>query len=230
MLGGMSGGGMGFIVAPEKKLQAQTALQEIMNRTKRELEGALPFAMEPVVYDFAINERGTWADLLTGDEALLPQNYYALVVPQLLRMDLRNLPPLRRAELDKFTAASRKNPALGGVAQNIFDRLLPRSRKETETGENLAELLEQNAFDRAQHEQIRADLKNGRIGLAQNRLPASTKIEDVLAEDVVDATGALPAECKELGRAALARGEVAMVTLAGGIGHFWKCIWQRAGG
>ena len=30
----------------------------------------MPFAMEPVVYDFAINERGTQADLLRGDAAL----------------------------------------------------------------------------------------------------------------------------------------------------------------
>src|SRR6202012_1341357 len=59
MLGGMSGGGMGFIGAPEKKQHAQKSLQETMDRTKRELDGALPFAMEPVVYDFAINERGT---------------------------------------------------------------------------------------------------------------------------------------------------------------------------
>ena len=35
-----------------------------MSATKRELQHALPFAMEPVVYDFAINERGTFADLL----------------------------------------------------------------------------------------------------------------------------------------------------------------------
>ncbi|HEX3801133.1 MAG TPA: UTP--glucose-1-phosphate uridylyltransferase [Verrucomicrobiae bacterium] len=220
MLGGMSGGGMGFIVSPEKKQAAQTGLQEIMSRTKRELQGALPFAMEPVVYDFAINERGTWADLLAGDEALLPQSYYALIVPQLLRMDLRKLPPLRRAELDKFTQASRKNPALSGVAQNIFDRLLPRTRQES-AGENLAELLEQNAFDRAQHEQIRADLKDGRIGLAQNRLPASTKIEDVLPEDVTDASAGLPFEYSEIGRAALKRGEVAVVSLAGGVGSRW---------
>ena len=46
---------------------------------------ALPFAMEPVVYDFAINERGTWADLLTGGDALLPPHYYTLDVPHLLR-------------------------------------------------------------------------------------------------------------------------------------------------
>ncbi len=221
MLGGMSGGGMGFIVAPGRKQQAQAGLQEIMSRTKRELEGALPFAMEPVVYDFAINERGTWADLLTGAAALMPQNYYALILPQLLRLELRSLPPLRRAELDKFAAASRQNPALGGVVRNVFDRLLPHARRDSSPGESLAELLEQNAFDRAQHEQVRADLKGGRIGLAQNRLPASTKIEDVLPEDVLDATGPLPPEYAELGKAAIANGEIAVVTLSGGVGSRW---------
>ncbi len=35
MLGGMSGGGMGFIFAPEKKAQAQRRLQEIMSATMR---------------------------------------------------------------------------------------------------------------------------------------------------------------------------------------------------
>lgn len=221
MLGGMSGGGMGFIVAPDKKWHAQAGLQEIMDRTKRELENALPFAMEPVVYDFAINERGTWADLLAGPDALMPQNYYTLIVPQLLRSDLRSLPPARRAELDKFAAASRNQANLRGVVQNVFDRLLPRSSHEAAAGQSLAELLEQNAFDRAQHEQIRADLKNGRIGLAQNRLPASTKIEDVQPEDVLDATGALPVDCATAGKAAIANGEVAVVTLAGGVGSRW---------
>ncbi|HZV36953.1 MAG TPA: UTP--glucose-1-phosphate uridylyltransferase, partial [Verrucomicrobiae bacterium] len=221
MLGGMSGGGMGFIVAPEKKQQAQAGLQEIMNATKRELEGALPFAMEPVVYDFAINERGTWADFLIGSDALLPQNYYALIVPQLLRSDLRALLNARRAELDKFAAACRNQPALRGVVQTVFDRLLPRSKHETAAGQSLAELLEQNAFDRAQHEDIRAELKNGRIGLAQNRVPANTKIEDVQADDVIDATRELPAEYMDAGKAAIANGEVAVVTLAGGVGSRW---------
>ncbi|MFM7290938.1 MAG: UTP--glucose-1-phosphate uridylyltransferase, partial [Planctomycetia bacterium] len=49
MLGGMSGGGMGFIVAPHVKAAAQQALGEIMAAAKRELQHALPFAMEPVV-------------------------------------------------------------------------------------------------------------------------------------------------------------------------------------
>ena len=36
MLGGMSGGGMGFIFAPEKKASAQQRLQELMSATKRD--------------------------------------------------------------------------------------------------------------------------------------------------------------------------------------------------
>ncbi len=58
----MSGGGMGFIFAPGRKVEAQRRLQAIMSLAKRELEHALPFAMEPVVYDFAINPHGTVAD------------------------------------------------------------------------------------------------------------------------------------------------------------------------
>jgi hypothetical protein len=58
MLGGMAGGGMGFIFDPARKAEGQERLAEIMAATKRELEGGVPFAMEPVVYDFAINERG----------------------------------------------------------------------------------------------------------------------------------------------------------------------------
>src|SRR5205085_9858133 len=49
MLGGMSGGGMGFIFAPDVKTAAQQRLAAIMSETKRELQNALPFAMEPGV-------------------------------------------------------------------------------------------------------------------------------------------------------------------------------------
>ncbi|HEY3862358.1 MAG TPA: UTP--glucose-1-phosphate uridylyltransferase [Verrucomicrobiae bacterium] len=221
MLGGMSGGGMGFIFAPGRKEEAQARLQEIMSGTKRELESALPFAMEPVVYDFAINERGAWADVLAGGDALLPPPYYAMVVPQLLKLDARSLPPLRRAELDKFAAASHSQPALAKVVRDVFDRLLPRLPRETAAEKSLEAMLAENGFDRAEHEQIRADLRDGRIGLAQNRLSAGAIIEDIQPGDVIDATGGLPAECAEIGRDALASGMAAMVTLAAGIGSRW---------
>ena len=188
MLGGMSGGGMGFIFAPEKKAEAQRRMQEIMFTTKRELSAALPFAMEPVVYDFAINEHGTFADWLGGDTALMPAGYYALTVPRLLRQELRTLSPLRRAELDKFAAACRNKPELCGMVQTLFDQMLPRGKSESGSEQALHTLLDEFGFDRTQHEQVRNDLRDTRIGLAQNRLPPSAIIEDVRAEDVIDTT------------------------------------------
>src|SRR5205823_11189712 len=71
MLGGMSGGGMGFVVAPHRRAEAQEALRAAMSGLRKELEHSLPFAMEPVVYDFAVNPRGTTADLRTGEAALM---------------------------------------------------------------------------------------------------------------------------------------------------------------
>jgi len=221
MLGGMSGGGMGFIFDPVKKARAQERLAEIMGQAKRELEHALPFAMDPVVYDFAINETGTRAELLAGDAALLPQGYYALAVPHLLRMDPRKLTAVRRAELDRIAAASRTKPELRGVIENVFDRLIPRLKQESASGRSLAGLLEQNGFDRAQHEQIRADLRDGRIGLAQNRLAPSLRIEDVRPEDVIDTAAARNSDDEALGAQALAQGEAAVVTLAAGVGSRW---------
>ena len=221
MLGGMSGGGMGFIFSPDKKAAAQARLQEIMSGTKQELERALPFAMEPVVYDFAINENGTFADLLSNGEALLPQSYYALTVPKLLRTDAQSLQPLRRIELDKFANACRKKPELRGMMQTLFDRLLPRLKEEKASDQTLSSLLEQHGFDRAQHEQIRSDLRDGRIGLAQNRLPANVSIEDVRPQDIVDTTNGISQQCAELGECAIRNGEVAVVSLAAGVGSRW---------
>lgn len=188
MLGGMSGGGMGFIFAPEKKSAGQQRMQELMSAAKRELSAALPFAMEPVVYDFSINEHGTFADLLAEDSALMPGNYYALTVPRLLRQELRSLSPLRRAELDKFGAACRTKPELRGMVQTLFDQMLPRGKVDSASDQTFSSLLAKFGFDRMQHERIRADLRDARIGLAQNRLSPSATIGDVHDTDVIDTT------------------------------------------
>jgi hypothetical protein len=221
MLGGMSGGGMGFIFRPEKKHQAQDFLQHLMSGTRKELEDALPFAMEPVVYDFAINPRGTFAQVLAEDAALLPAAYYTMTIPTWLREDPRGLSSLKRAEMDRFGAACRTNPELAGMVERLFDRLLPRSRERKEGEQSLEAMLAENGFDSDQHERIRKDLRSGRLGLAQNRLPANTVIEDVRGEDVIDATGEVDGELVKLGMKALAAGEVGVLTLAAGVGSRW---------
>ena len=221
MLGGMSGGGMGFIVAPARKREAQQFLRAEMARLRGELRASLPFAMTPVVYDFAINPHGTAADLLPAGEGLLPRGYYALLVPRWLREDPRAVPASRRAELDRVGHAARRDPDLSGLVESLFDRMLPSAPAAARAGGDVTALLATNGFDREGHERVRADLRRGLIGLAQNRLPASSVIEDVRPGDVADARGGIGAEHVARGRAALAAGEVAMVTLAAGAGSRW---------
>jgi len=84
MLGGMSGGGMGFIFDPAIKAEAEPRLLAMMRRRKDELAASIPFAMDPVVYRFSVNKAGTHAELLTGDEALLSPGYYLLLMPHWL--------------------------------------------------------------------------------------------------------------------------------------------------
>lgn len=233
MLGGMSGGGMGFIVAPEIAQQAKARLHEIMLEAKRALQYALPFAMDPVVYDFAINPVGTQADLLCGEDALMPTGYYALHAPRLVKLDQHTLTPMRRADLDRFANATRSRPEFAGMTKTLFDRLLPqldRMAGAVGSGRSLEELLNAFGFDRALHEQIRADLRSGRIGLAQNRLPANVQIEDVSAcppsadtnSPLIDATDrGRMSEFERVGIEALRDGRVAVMTLAAGAGSRW---------
>jgi hypothetical protein len=220
MLGGMSGGGMGFIFAPERRAAAQTRLQEIMLEAKRELQSALPFAMDPVVYDFAVNETGTNATLLTGAAALLPVGYYRQSIPGLLRREARDLSGRERGDLQQFTRAAQTRPAFTAALPSLLERMLPAAAHSHDHTRQLDSLLAANGFDRTQHEQIRSDLRAGRIGLASNRLPTTTRIEDVRAEDFTRLTGD-QAEFRRDGEAALRHGEVAVVTYAAGVGSRW---------
>ncbi len=220
MLGGMSGGGMGFIFAPERRTEAQAKLAEIMLATKRELQSSLPFAMDPVVYDFAINEHGSMGAVLSGAEALLPVEFYQLTVPACLRREARDLTPRERGDVAQFTKAARHVPAFAESLSTLLDRLLPSTSDGAKSSQRLDEMLAENGFDRAQHEQIRADLRAGRIGLAMNRLPPSTKIEDVPASDLFSLESAAAAQ-RAAGEAALRRGEIAVVTYAAGVGSRW---------
>lgn len=221
MLGGMSGGGMGFIFSPDKKDAAQIRLYEIMNRSKKKLEKAIPFAMDPVVYDFSINENGTFADLLTDNNALMPPGYYNLEVPSLLKLDTHQLSKFRRAELNYFGVSCRTNPELNGMVQNLFDRLLPQPDQLKKDELSLSDLLKKHGFDSDLHEQVKSDLRSGMIGLAQNRLPQRTKIEDVSENDIFDATKGLNKSLRKVGLDAIAAGDIAVVSLAGGAGSRW---------
>ena len=74
-----------------------------------------------------INESGTQAELLEADSGLMPPEYYALLVPGLLRVDPALLPLSRRAELACFNEACQTVPRFRATVRDLFDSMLPRS-------------------------------------------------------------------------------------------------------
>ncbi|MBI4838727.1 MAG: UTP--glucose-1-phosphate uridylyltransferase [Nitrospirae bacterium] len=73
MLGGMSGGGMAFIVNPLVKKKFKNRVLEIMSELKQVYNFSLSFAIEPMIYDFEFNHDGNTAHLLTGADADMPE-------------------------------------------------------------------------------------------------------------------------------------------------------------
>jgi hypothetical protein len=106
------------------------------------------------------------------------------------------------------------------VGKELIGRLFPLGGHQPSSDESLEALLARHGFDLEQHEKTRADLAAGRIGLDQNRLPPQTSIEDAAADDVVR-EAELPPSCERTGTDALRRGQVAVLTLAGGAGSRW---------
>jgi len=105
------------------------------------------------------------------------------------------------------------------VAAEVLSRLLPGTGNPVaET--NLAAVLEKGGFDPVAHEAIRASLRSGTIGLAQNRLPPATTIEDARDGDVV-VRRTLGDGFRATGLRALQEGRVMVLTLAGGAGTRW---------
>jgi galactokinase/mevalonate kinase-like predicted kinase len=245
MLGGMSGGGMGFFVAPHRHAEFRTQIRDIMRRSKAELDDALPFAMEPVVYDFRINPRGTHAELARGTEAIMPARYYSLQVSRMIEERTGQVPngqvatgqvasgPMgsgqvslqRRVDLDHFVNRAGQTDELIRVMRTMVGQLFPVTRAASAGAREWDQLADrirrENGFDAVQHAQLRDDLQRGRIGLAHNRLPVDTDIRDVDDSDVIVADRERCEILAQQGAAAIAHGELAVVSLAAGVGSRW---------
>jgi hypothetical protein len=177
MLGGMSGGGMAFIINPSKKDKFKTRVVGIMRELKDRYESSLPFIIDPVAYDFEFNHNGIAASLLNGHDAIMP-----------------DLQPV-----------SNNNISHDEINDNSEDTIRQRF-----------------GFDIISHEHMKTMLKNGEIGIEKNRLPLTSTVDDVnvkeieFHKDIVTNT-----EYVEAGDNALRKNEVAVVTLAGGMGSRW---------
>jgi hypothetical protein len=158
--------------------------------------------------------------LLQGDDALLPAGFYQAALPDCLRRNPDELTPRERLDVRQFTHAARTHAHFAPILAQLLDRPAVTTKAGADSTGRLRQLLKENGFDEAQHEQIRTDLRAGRIGLALNRLPAATRIEDVAPGDLTDAARLAPS-LRAAGEEALRRGEVAIVTYAAGVGSRW---------
>ncbi len=179
MLGGMSGGGMAFIVNPELKEYCKNRILDIMSVVKQKFSHALPFIIDPVAYDFRINHKGIIAELLTGDKAIIPE----------------------------IESERGMNPHRIEVSKEVHE----------------SDMKDMYGFDPRSHEHMKDLLKKGEIGLAKNRLPLTTIVEDVNEDDILHADNiSSNEEYYKTGLDALKRNEIAVVTFAGGMGSRWS--------
>jgi len=221
MMGGMSGGGMGFIFNPSVKKPAQQRLLLILNETKRIYEKAIPFAMDPVVYEFSINEKGSVCRLLSGDKAMMSQWYYILRSPGLLRKDINALTIGQRNELQQLGKQSKTGRNFDHLVTGLYERMIPRAEEGEKENQSLTDLLKLNGFDQEIHQQIKSDFKSGRVGLSQNRLPVNSVIADVKPDELIKLDQDTDRSSYMKGLEALKKGKLAIVTLAGGAGSRW---------
>lgn len=165
---------MGFMFDPTAKDEALTVLESIMLQTKREMEYSLPFAMNPVVFDYNVNEQGTVAELCREGPS---------------------------CDIDE----TKHKPA------NVH-----------ESTTHLDDLLDELGFDSNEQEQVRSDLRLGKIGLANNRLSHESELSDVIPSDVIVIDeGSVSDNVRKRGLDALQSGSVGCVTLAAGVGSRW---------
>jgi hypothetical protein len=222
MMGGMSGGGMGFIFDPLIRDQAREWLQNTMHNLKKSLERSVPFAMNPVIYDFRINEKGTVAFLEKGEKALMPVKYYTLMAPVMLKKEMAVLTKSQRKELELLGRINKTKEFYKSFMSDLFDRMIPQQESGELKRKSLTDLLKAIGFNSKIHDEIKTELKAGRIGLAQNRLPVSTIIADPLSGEVLRIKSGTSDSETLLGAEAIRNGELAIVTLAGGIGTRWS--------
>ncbi|MBC8412457.1 UTP--glucose-1-phosphate uridylyltransferase [bacterium] len=175
MLGGMSGGGMAFIVAPDMKDVFKRRIGEIMLELKNMYNSSFPFIIDPVVYDFQINHAGISASVLKGENALIL--------------------------------------SCESVFNSIDESSSPAQSMKDQDIKNTY------GFDSNSHEHIKAMLKSGEIGLARNRLPISTVIQDVSKDEL---SASPDKNAAKTGLAALNNNEAAIVSFAGGMGSRWS--------
>ncbi len=124
-----------------------------------------------------------------------------------------------RQRRDAFERCGARAPLLGTCVVGAGDRLgFGAVMTPLDIDSATQSLLDRYGFDRALFERLRGQLRRGEVGDERNRITG--RVEPPLANELVKlatADGAQHARWVELGKQAIARGQVGCVVLAGGM-------------
>ena len=124
MLGGMSGGGMGMFVDPAIYEEAKHTLLQILQETKNEMEESLPFAMNPVVYNFALNTAGHMCSSFKRQRRIDAAAVLCSAGSPINALNSETIPDSRKVEIDLFSLKTARNdeafPILRSIIGNVF--------------------------------------------------------------------------------------------------------------
>ena len=196
MLGGMSGGGMAYIVNPERRQEIAGEIAAIMTASqKKKYQDALPFAMDPVLYNFEVNYDGIVSALKEGSAAIMPDGYYKLMMMnRIVTNKLIESADSSARVMDPEVLAFSANKAIkdiGGTPvealKKIYskafdvevDHLLISVKGKNPDWEGIAKMIKQeNGFDSIAHEEMRKEIRSGKPSIEGNRfrLPPSLKM------------------------------------------------------
>ncbi len=138
-------------------------LAETMVQTKRDLQTALPFAMDPVVMIFV----STTTVRLQTSKAIKPTCPIATMRQVTLNFSAGPRAICRDNVVASWNGSQcvAKSDANLRTATLLLDSVLPQSTQVAKSSsDTLVTQLAAAGFDREQHEQIRTDLRSGRIG------------------------------------------------------------------
>ena len=159
--------------------------------------------------------------LLSGEKALPPIKYYTLLLPRILKKEISELSICRQNELQALSKSQKINGSYNLFVSGLFERMIPDSKEENKKHENLNELLKNHGFNSEFHDTIKTALKSGQIGLAQNRLRSGIKITDSSQMKLQKLESNEKDQIIDTGEKAIQNGELAIITLAGGVGSRW---------
>ena len=152
--------------------------------------------MEPVVYDFAINERGTLRrPAATATPRCMPPGYYTLIVPALLRHGPRAALAAapRRAGHASAPPAARSPELRRHGADAVRPPAAARQGRAAARRQSLGDAAGAARLrPRAARADPRRPAQRAASAWRRTACPPAARIEDVRPDDVLDAHGELP--------------------------------------